>query len=682
MNQMPSFARRLTRIMLSAVIIALPAVPSVAATPLASNRMVVTQTSNDADIPTRLYSILTTGGSKTLLRDGLEGPAGDPTCHDNNDNDSDGVTDAVDPDCKAAWGPRLSPDRQQVLFYTGDEQHADEIQLWRMNVDGSSEPILVVSAGYDPDASGIEPPWEQHGHAEWSPDGDYLVMSAGSLDTPQLWVWDLAAGTAGRISTLNPNIAYLTPSWNPDQGSVVYARCPTAATCAGTDREIYLMSAYGDFHQDIRLTTDTATKYNDTEPYLEPTGSTVLFRRMVGCFAQIFKVPVTGGTPTAVVNDAAANVFGKFARDGSTVYYERYPAGTQWKLARVARTGGTKTDIALASGNCNQEFPNLTHNSPTAVSTDGPGRLPMGRMVVATNRTDGPTGSDHNNHEIYSMNLNGTGQTRLTYSTDEVWWPQLSPDRTKILYYKGDIEDYDRISLWKMNWDGSGQSEIIPEGGPPGQTWFSHGHASWSPDGNWIVMLASSFGLPTQIWRTDSNGGNVLQLSGYASGALLISHIDPSWSTDQAWILYTRCPTASPCGASNFEVYAMSVYGDHIADVRLTNDNFRDHDPYMSPDGAEIAFLRQVSCNRWGIFKIPTGATYPITAATTVYDDGGINSLPAWTRDSSQIYFHRLPSGTKTDIWKVNINGSGKAALSTGSDHCGLSDPDQSAVFP
>ena len=95
----------------------------------------------------------------------------------------------------------------------------------------------------------------------------------------------------------------------------------------------------------------------------------------------------------------------------------------------------------------------------------------------------------------------------------------------------------------------------------------------------------------------------------------------------------------------------------------LTSDIIRDHDPYMSPDGAEVAFLRQVSCNRWGIFKVSTTASFPVTSATTVIDDGAINALPAWSRDSSTIYFHRLPvPNWERDAYSRNANGTDKTA--------------------
>ena len=41
------------------------------------------------------------------------------------------------------------------------------------------------------------------------------------------------------------------------------------------------------------------------------------------------------------------------------------------------------------------------------------------------------------NREIYVMKTDGTGVTRLTNNAAyEHWWPRISPDRKKILFYR------------------------------------------------------------------------------------------------------------------------------------------------------------------------------------------------------------------------------------------------------
>lgn len=586
----------------------------------------------------------------------------------------------------AAWRPRLSPDRTEVLYYTGTRWNTETHALWVMNVDGTGTSTLLVPAG---GPTGLN--WDLHAHAEWSPDGDYLVMSAGSSSAPQIWVSDISnrsSITHTKITNTTNSIPHITPSFSPDQATVVYARCPSASPCRGTDHEIYKVSVFGDSFFDIRMTTDTSTMFDDREPYFSKDGTTISFSRSDSCNGEIWKIPAAGGTPTSVVDDGAANITSTWSDTSTaTLYYDRFPGTTHWGIAKV-RPNGTGFATISPGTACGHEYPNLTQNSTSASNTGGTGKLPMTRMLTATVRTDGPNAADHADFNIYSQDLLGTNQTRLT--TDTSTWPQLSPDRTQILFYKnetGNANVVERNELWIMDWDGSNQQQVIGPDGPadlPANTdWVAQGHVSWSPDGNYLVHLASTqvgTGAPStlQIWVTDADGTNPVQVSTQTPN---IHHLDPSWHPSQAWITYVRCPSACAIGSTNQEIYLMHVFGDQFADVRLTQDSFIDYDPYYAPDGNTVAWLRQTDCDSWGIYSAPSSSTWPVTTATTVINDGGISSKPEWSRDSQWIFFHRLPPGWTSDIWTVQSNGTGRQALGTnaGTAHCGLSSPNQSA---
>jgi hypothetical protein len=59
------------------------------------------------------------------------------------------------------------------------------------------------------------------------------------------------------------------------------------------------------------------------------------------------------------------------------------------------------------------------------------------------------------NHEIFVMKTDGTEATRLTTDAAyENWWPRISPDRTKVLFYRapaGNPENYGEASLVAVN---------------------------------------------------------------------------------------------------------------------------------------------------------------------------------------------------------------------------------------
>jgi Tol biopolymer transport system component len=108
-----------------------------------------------------------------------------------------------------------------------------------------------------------------------------------------------------------------------------------------------------------------------------------------------------------------------------------------------------------------------SESSPPAPQCSGfsSGTVP----TLQTNQLLFDSDRNDNRHEIYVMRTDGSCVSRLTNNAlYENWWPRASPDRTRILFYRspaGDPENYFNASLWVMNADGSGQTQLIADGG-------------------------------------------------------------------------------------------------------------------------------------------------------------------------------------------------------------------------
>ncbi len=210
---------------------------------------------------------------------------------------------------------------------------------------------------------------------------------------------------------------------------------------------------------------------------------------------------------------------------------------------------------------------NQTRLTDNPAADSWPSWSPDGRRITFISSRDDPDPNDDDTiWEIYVMNADGSGQTRLTI--DSAWHslPRWSPDGRRIAF----LSYVDGIAeIYVMNADGSEQTRLTKNSVPDGRP-------SWSPDSQRIAFY-STIDENAEIYVMNADGSGQTNLTNNA-----VNDWSPSWSPDGRRIAFHSQRDG------NAEIYVMNADGSD--QTRLTDNPARDIRPVWSSDGQLIAF--------------------------------------------------------------------------------------------
>ena len=228
-------------------------------------------------------------------------------------------------------------------------------------------------------------------------------------------------------------------------------------------------------------------------------------------------------------------------------------------------------DLWKMNSDC--EYTQLTD---TAAAGEGDGAWsPDGRKIAFVSERDG-------NSEIYVMNADGSGQTRLTFHDGEDRFPTWSPDGRYIAFTSpriGGPGTYD-IHVLEVakpnNADNQYPPKALTQAGSSNAPMLINGSPDWSPDGDRIAFTSTRDG-DYELYLMDTDGGNVTRITDN-------EHTDylPQWSPDGKKIVFT---------VEKEESQSVWVVGSDGNDLRrLTDDESNNGTASWSPDGKHITF--------------------------------------------------------------------------------------------
>ena len=163
---------------------------------------------------------------------------------------------------------------------------------------------------------------------------------------------------------------------------------------------------------------------------------------------------------------------------------------------------------------------------------------------------------------------------------------------------------------------------------------YFHG---WAPDNKEVVYVAQRNNVPIyNIYRNSIDGDKEVALTNNKSG----EHVDGcEYSPDGKYIYYNGSHTGT------MQLWRMKPDGSGME--QLTNDQYNNWFPHISPDGKWIVFIsfgQDVSPNDHPSYKrvmlrlMPVSGGKPKTIAWLYGGQGTIN-VPSWSPDSKQIAF-------------------------------------------
>jgi Tol biopolymer transport system component len=285
----------------------------------------------------------------------------------------------------------------------------------------------------------------------------------------------------------------------------------------------------------------------------------------------------------------------------------------------------------------------LTYSSASARST-----RPAGAgSKIAFSRTENPLpGTEESNQgEIWVMNGAGTGQRRLTcndtFDLGAVW----SPDGKTIAFYSYDADN--PAAGAHVNFIPADDGDCTDQ--MPLNVNMQSRFPSWSVSGKIAFDNSSGPTSPSDIWVVNPDGSGLQNLTNNPNDPAA-RNIRPAWSPDGQKIAFVR----------NGVIYVMNADGSD--QTPLTGGGA----PAWSPNGQQIVFQRAVSGGGTEIYTMNANGTGQTQLTTKlIFPDGQVqrNQDPDWSPDGSQIAFMRDDASQTFQVFVMNADGSDQTPL-------------------
>jgi Tol biopolymer transport system component/DNA-binding winged helix-turn-helix (wHTH) protein len=171
---------------------------------------------------------------------------------------------------------------------------------------------------------------------------------------------------------------------------------------------------------------------------------------------------------------------------------------------------------------------------------------------------------------------------------------------------------------------------------------------AWSPDGRYIAFsrfTKEEHGISHGIYIVSAIGGAARKLF-----AGVPAHPPLDWSPDGRFIAFTA---KEPDAKETYSLLLLSVETLETRKLSEPPAENQDWGPAFSPDGKQLAFVRQNIDSLGDIFIMPANGGEP---RRLTFDHAAIPTSPVWTRDGRSLVFSSTRSSIPT-LWRTSANG-------------------------
>lgn len=258
------------------------------------------------------------------------------------------------------------------------------------------------------------------------------------------------------------------------------------------------------------------------------------------------------------------------------------------------------------------------------------------------------------NTEIYTMDSDGSNETRLTFNEAKDSAPVWSPDGHQIAFHSKRDGNWE---VYVMDADGTNQRNLTRH--PAFDV-----YPDWSSDGSQIVFESNRNGDENHILNLfvmEADGNNVKQITHLPFAS------KPKWSPDGEWILFE----------SGVDIEVLHIDGAGQWKVSEPKPNTAMFLGDWSPDGNRILYTEAVDWNVNSSFPViatlhPAGRQKVFKAIRVPVPPMPFNAA-AFSNDGKSILF----SGQKDETWNIYRFHLADHALIQLTDHPGKDVPGQ-----